>query len=163
MIKLKQTERKLRYHANYAIFIVSYNGACLTLITFCNLQKQDISICDINVSLSGVPDLCDRTRILRCGDLPDCIWVFFDFVWFLFIHHNIHFYFELSTFCYILDIYLLQNMNSVKYLLFYIKLLNYSFCNMFGSVLECNWLTGVSLLWTRRAMANQGKIGLVWK
>ena len=51
--------------------------------------------------LSGMPDLWDRTRILRCGDLshlhvPDCIWVFFYFVWFLFIHHNIHFYFELE-------------------------------------------------------------------
>ena len=36
-------------------------------------------------------------------------------------------------------------MNSVKYLLFYMKLLNYLFCNMFESVLECY---GVGLLWT---------------
>ena len=28
-------------------------------------------------------------------------------------------------------------MNSVEYLLFYMELLNYSFCDMFGSVLEC--------------------------
>ena len=61
---------------------------------------------------SGVPDLWGRTKILRCGDLshlhaPDCIWVFFYFVWFLLIHHNIHLYFELSTYCNILDIYLL--------------------------------------------------------
>ena len=34
----------------------------------------------------------------------------------LFIHHNIHFHFELCTYCNILDIYLSWNMNSVKYL-----------------------------------------------
>ena len=34
----------------------------------------------------------------------------------------------------------------VNYLLFYMKLLNYLFFNMFGSVLECCELTGVSLL-----------------
>ena len=39
-------------------------------------------------------------------------------------------------------------MNSVKYLLFYMKLLNYLFCNMFGSVLDCYELIGVGLLWT---------------
>ena len=44
-------------------------------------------------------------------------------------------------------------MNFVKYLLFYLKLLNYLFCNMFGSVLECYELTGGGLLWTRRALA----------
>ena len=48
----------------------------------------------------NVPDLRDRTKILRCGDLshlhvPDCIWVFFYFVWFLFIHHNIQFLFSI--------------------------------------------------------------------
>ena len=72
---------------------------------------------------------------------------FFDFVWFVFIHHNFQFYFELCTYCNILDIYLSQNLNFVNYLLFYMKLLNYLFFNMFGSVLECCELTGVSLLW----------------
>ena len=43
------------------------------------------------------------------------------------------------------------------------KLLKYLFCNMFGSVLECYELTGVSLLWTRRALADIAKIGLVLK
>ena len=28
-------------------------------------------------------------------------------------------------------------MNSVKYLLFYMELLNYLFCDMFGCILEC--------------------------
>ena len=35
-------------------------------------------------------------------------------------------------------------MNSVKYLLFYMELLNYLFCDMFGSVLECYELTHIS-------------------
>ena len=47
----------------------------------------------------------------NCGDLshyqvPHCITVFFYFVWFVFIHHNFQFYFELCTYCNILDIYL---------------------------------------------------------
>ena len=43
------------------------------------------------------------------------------------------------------------------------KLLNYSFFNMFGSVLECCELTGVSLLWTKMVLANKAKIGLVFQ
>ena len=72
--------------------------------------------------------------------------VFFYFVWFVFIHHNFQFYFELCTYCNILDIYLSQNLNFVNYLLFFMKLLNYLSFNMFGSVLECCELTGVRLL-----------------
>ena len=61
--------------------------------------------------LSGVPDFFDRNKILSGGDLshyqvPHCIRVFFYFVWFVFIHHNFQFYFELCTYCNILDIYL---------------------------------------------------------
>ena len=60
---------------------------------------------------SGVPDFFDRNKILSGGDLshyqvPHCIRVFFYFVWFVFIHHNFQFYFELCTYCDILDIYL---------------------------------------------------------
>ena len=73
--------------------------------------------------------------------------VFFYFVWFVLIHHNFQFYFELCAYCNILDIYLSQKSNFVNYLLFYMKLLNYLSFNMFGSVLECCELTGVSLLW----------------
>ena len=72
--------------------------------------------------------------------------VFFYFVWFEFIHHNFQLYFELCTYCNVLDIYLSQNLNFVNYLLFYMKLLNYLFVIMFGSVLGCCELTGVSLL-----------------
>ena len=84
------------------------------------------------VLLSGVPDFFDRNKILSGGDLshyqvPHCIRVFFYFVWFVFIHHNFQFYFELCTYCNILDIYLSQNLNFINYLLFYMKLLNYFF------------------------------------
>ena len=133
---------------------------------FCH--RHTCQIKQVAALLSSVPDLWDRNKILRCGDLshlhvPDCNWVFFYFVWFMFIHHNFQFYFELCTYCNILDIYLLWNLNYVNYLLFYMKLLNYLFCNMFGSVLECYELTGARLLWTRRALANKAKIWLVWK
>ena len=102
--------------------------------------------------LSGVPDVFDRNKILSGYDLshyqvPHCIRVFFYFAWFVSIHQNFQFYFELCTYCNILDIYLSQNLNFVNYLLFYMKLLNYLSFNMFGSVLECCELTGVSLLW----------------
>ena len=61
--------------------------------------------------LSGVPDLWDRNKILSGGDLshyqvPHCIIVLFYFVWFMDIHHNFQLYFELCTYCNILDIYL---------------------------------------------------------
>ena len=42
------------------------------------------------------------------------------------------------------------------------KLLNYLFFNMFGSVLECCELTDVSSLWAGMALANKAKIGLVF-
>ena len=62
-------------------------------------------------SLSGVPNFFDRNKIVGGGDLshyqvPHCIRVFFYFVRFVFIHHNFQFYFELCTYCNILDIYL---------------------------------------------------------
>ena len=78
--------------------------------------------------------------------VPHCITVFFYFVWFVFINHIFQFYNELCTYCNILDIYLSQNLNFVNYVLFYMKLLNYLFFSMFGSVLESCELTGVCLL-----------------
>ena len=87
-----------------------------------------------------------------------CLTVY-EFYFILFIHHNIHFHFELCIYCNILSINLLWNMNSVKYLLFYMKLLNYLFCNIFGSVLECYELTGVGSLWTSRAMPFTAQLG----
>ena len=63
------------------------------------------------LSLTGVPDFFDRNKILSGGDLshyqvPHCLRVFFYFVWFVFINHNFQFYFELCTYCNILDIFL---------------------------------------------------------
>ena len=78
--------------------------------------------------------------------VPHCIRVFFYFVWFVFINHIFQFYYELCTYCNILDIYLSQNLNFVNYVLFYMKLLNYLFFSMFVSVLESCELTGVCLL-----------------
>ena len=76
------------------------------------LQEQILKFWNfLQVLLSGVPDFFDRNKILSGGDLshyqvPRCIRVFFYFVWFVFIHHNFQFYFELCTYCNILDIYL---------------------------------------------------------
>ena len=82
--------------------------------------------------------------IIKCLTVLEFSFILLDFV---FIHHNFQFHFELCTYWNVLDIYLSQNLNFVNYLLFYMKLLNYLFFNVFGSVLECGELTGVSLLW----------------
>ena len=92
-------------------------------------------ICIVELLVSSV--IC-RFQGLSYSHVPECI----EFSFILFNHHNIHFYFELCTYCNILDIYLSWNMNSVKYL-FYMELLNYSFCDMFGGILECHELTHV--------------------
>ena len=92
-------------------------------------------ICIVELLVSSV--IC-RFQGLSYSHVPECI----EFSFILFIHHNIHFYFELCTYCNILDIYLSWNMNSVKYL-FYMELLNYLFCDMFGGILECYELTHV--------------------
>ena len=68
-------------------------------------------ICIVELLVSSV--IC-RLQGLSYSHGPECI----EFSFILFIHHNIHFYFELCTYCNILDIYLLWNMNSVKYLIY---------------------------------------------
>ena len=75
---------------------------------YCTIKTRKTVRCFL---LSGVPDLFDRNKILSGGDLshyqvPHCIRVLFHFVWFVFIHHNFQFYFELCTYCNILHIYL---------------------------------------------------------
>ena len=59
--------------------------------------------------LSGVPDYFGRNKISSGGicpiiQVPHCIRVFFYFVWFVFINHIFQFYYELCTYCNILDI-----------------------------------------------------------
>ena len=66
-------------------------------------------ICIVERLVSSV--IC-RFQGLSYSHVPECI----EFSFILFIHHYIHFYFELCTYCNILDIYLSWNMNSVKYL-----------------------------------------------
>ena len=48
-----------------------------------------------------------RVAVIRpIIQVPRCIRVFFYFVWFVFINHIFQFYYELCTYCNILDIYL---------------------------------------------------------
>ena len=56
-------------------------------------------ICIVERLVSSV--IC-RFQGLSYSHVPECI----EFSFILFIHHNIHFYFELCTYCNILDIYL---------------------------------------------------------
>ena len=97
-----------------------------------------VSFCVICIVERLVSSVICRFQGLSYSHVPECI----EFSFILFIHHNIHFYFELCTYCNILDIYLSWNMNSVKYL-FYMELLNYLFCDMFRGILECYELTHV--------------------
>ena len=81
------------------------------MVSHFKMTSDDIAISHFTILLSGVPDFFDRNKILSGGDLshyqvPHCIRVFFYFVWFVFIHHNFQFYFELCTYYNILDIYL---------------------------------------------------------
>ena len=68
-------------------------------------------ICIVERLVSSV--IC-RFQGLSYSHVSECM----EFSFILFIHHNIHFYFELCTYCNILDIHLSWNMNSVKYFLY---------------------------------------------
>ena len=92
-----------------------------------------VSFCVICIVEPLVSSVICRFQGLSYLHVPDCIRVLFYFV------NSSHYssYFDFCTKCNILDINLLWNMNFVDHLLFYMKLLNYLFCDMFGSVLEC--------------------------
>ena len=67
--------------------------------------------------------------------VPECI----EFSFILFIHHNTHFYFELCTYCNILDIYLSWDMNSVKYLfIWHYWIIYFVTCLRYSGVLWVN-------------------------
>ena len=93
-------------------------------------------ICTFELLVSNV--IC-RFQGLSYLHMPDCIWVFFYFV-------NSSHYSDFCTKCNILDINLLYFF--FYHALFDMKLLNYLFCHMFGSVLECYELTRISWLST---------------
>ena len=114
-------DTKCHRKASMAIFILLYQ-ACHW---FCSIIFQQFyyfkwSLKGIRVTNNHVAYcpgcrtyliLFDRNKILSGGDLshyqvPHRIRVFFYFVWFVFLHHNFQFYFELCTCCNILDIYL---------------------------------------------------------
>ena len=112
-----------------------------------------VSFCVICIVERLVSSVICRFQGLSYLHVPDCIRVFFYFV------NSSHYssYFDFCTKCNILDINLFKNMNFVDHQLFYMKLLNYLFCDMFGSVLECYELTLISWLNTpgNHASANR--------
>ena len=100
-----------KYEIEHVGTVVRAPTSLLTFLTIFNVHVTAADHCGVRLSLSGVPDFFDRNKILSGGDLshyqvPHCIRVFFYFVWFVFIHRNFQFYFELCTYCNILDIYL---------------------------------------------------------
>ena len=60
-----------------------------------------VSFCVICIAERLVSSVICRFQGLSYSHMPECI----EFSFILFIHHNIHFYFELCTYCNILDIY----------------------------------------------------------
>ena len=94
-----------------------------------------VSFCVICIVERLVSSVICRFQGLSYSHVPECI----EFSFILFVHHNIHFYFELCTYCNILDIYLSWNMNSVKYLFIW----NYWIIYFVACILECYELTHV--------------------
>ena len=64
-----------------------------------------VSFCVICIVERLVSSVICRFQGLSYSHVPECI----EFSFILFIHHNIHFYFELCTYCNISDIYLSWN------------------------------------------------------
>ena len=98
-----------------------------------------VSFCVICIAERLVSSVICRFQGLSYSHVPECI----EFSFILFIHHNIHFYFELCTYCNILDIYLSWNMNSVKYLFIwnYWTIYFVTCLEVFWSVMSCPLLT----------------------
>ena len=97
------------------------NQRC-SLATGCGIKYQ-IQIWQVSLQLTlqlSYSDTChcpaSRTTLVATRfwvavicpiiQVPHCIRVFFYFVWFVFINHIFQFYYELCTYCNILDIYL---------------------------------------------------------
>ena len=71
--------------------------------------KQNMYFCCVNCPACRTTFIATRFRVaVICTiiPVPHCIRVFFYFVWFVFINHIFQFYYELCTYCNILDIYL---------------------------------------------------------
>ena len=80
-----------------------------------------VSFCVICIAERLVSSVISRFQGLSYSHVPECI----EFSFILFIHHNIHFYFELCAYRNILDIYLLFIHHNIH---FYFELCTY--CNI---------------------------------
>ena len=133
----------------YKLHIYLKLWPCTFFTASAGINYEKVSIMHF---LSGVLDFFDRNKILSGGDLsqyqvPHWIRVFFYFVWFAFIHHNFQFYFFFNY----VPIVTFWIFTYHKIWICWLSSVLYEiidlFFNMFGSVLECCELTGVSLLW----------------
>ena len=84
--------------------------------------------------------------IIKCLTVLEFSFILFDLCLFITIFNFILNYVPIVTF-WIFTYHKIWILLGPNYLLFYMKLLNNLFFNMFGSVLGCCELTGVSLLW----------------
>ena len=94
--------------------ILTYLQRCPKVIRYMIAISQEATINYNMCSCSFCP--ASRTTLVATRfrvavicpiiQVPHCIRVFFYFVWFVFINHIFQFYYELCTYCNILDIYL---------------------------------------------------------
>ena len=92
----RQTGNLRHYCAHYDVTLMvgtPINGKYL--MTFCPASRTTLVATRFRVAV-----ICPIIQV------PHCIRVFFYFVWFVFINHIFQFYYELCTYCNILDIYL---------------------------------------------------------
>ena len=82
---LKKTRNSIALATEWGLYALSHCPACRTTLVATRFR---------------VAVICPIIQV------PHCIRVFFYFVWFVFINHIFQFYYELCTYCNILDIYL---------------------------------------------------------
>ena len=95
---------------------ISFVGARYGAIFYCSKVRYMFYSADVKLTLFTPCCPACRTTLVATRfrvaaicpiiQVPHCIRVFFYFVWFVFINHIFQFYYELCTYCNILDIYL---------------------------------------------------------
>ena len=126
-IKIKFVQKEFSRDFNIYLINCLWNGTPVTHICVrdlgCYCFRQWLTACPIpnsshNDDVSLIRSYCPACRttliatrfrvavICPIIQVPHCIRVFFYFVWFVFINHIFQFYYELCTYCNILDIYL---------------------------------------------------------
>ena len=105
--------------AKWSLFILGLNVfrryfviIFFMLVLPCTLKhelfNEDKSISTFYCPACRTYEIATRFWEVVIGPIYMCLTVYeFYFVWFEFIHYNLQFYFELYTYCNILDIYLL--------------------------------------------------------